>query len=204
MMSRLLQHIGESSRGAWGVEPVPPSVDEVGVPGGRMGCGTRARMAATAILPILGASPARGCPLCNSETGRRVREGIFDAQFGPNLLATLLPFPVFLAIVALVHFGPHAFTWTMTALGLALLWRAASRDVPLSTRTFVGSLLLGWGVFNQVKGLIDHDLLGIHHVVEAGNHLVWDLVFLASGVVLSLGGWAAIRSGRNDAGARAD
>ena len=62
------------------------------------------RMTATAILPILGASPARACPLCNSETGRRVLEGIFDAQFGPNLLATLLPFPVFLAVIALVYY----------------------------------------------------------------------------------------------------
>ena len=35
----------------------------------------------------------------------------------------------------------HAFTWAMTALGLALLWRAVGRrDVPLSTRTLVGSL----------------------------------------------------------------
>ncbi len=66
----------------------------------------RARMLATATLLILGASPAWACPLCRSETGRRVREGLFDAQFGTNLLVTLLPFPVFLAVIALIHFGP--------------------------------------------------------------------------------------------------
>jgi uncharacterized membrane protein len=94
----------------------------------------------------------------------------------------------------------HAATWTMTALGLALLWRVVRRrDVPLSTRTFVGSLALGWGVFNLVEGLIDHELLGIHHVVENGRHLPWDLAFLASGVVLILLGWFTIRSGRGDA-----
>lgn len=93
----------------------------------------------------------------------------------------------------------HAFTWIMTALGLALLWKAVKRpDVPLSTRTLVGSLALGWGAFNLIEGLIDHQILGIHHVVEAGNHLLWDLVFLGSGVVLLLIGGLLIRAGRND------
>lgn len=93
----------------------------------------------------------------------------------------------------------HALTWSMTAIGLALLWRAVRRrDVPLSTRTLVGSMSMGWGVFNLVEGLIDHGLLGIHHVVEAGNHLLGDVLFLASGVVLILVGWASIRAGRDD------
>jgi uncharacterized membrane protein len=87
----------------------------------------------------------------------------------------------------------HAFTWLMTAAGLALLWNAVKRpDVPLSNRTLVGSLALGWGLFNLIEGLIDHELLGIHHVFEAGNHLTWDMAFLASGIVLILVGWAVI------------
>jgi uncharacterized membrane protein len=91
----------------------------------------------------------------------------------------------------------HAFTWMMTVLGLALLWRAVGRrDVPRSTRALVGAMALGWGTFNLVEGLIDHQLLGIHHVVENGTHLPWDLAFLASGVVLIAGGWIAIRSER--------
>jgi len=93
----------------------------------------------------------------------------------------------------------HAFCWLTTALGLALLWRAARRPgAPLSDRTFAGSLALGWGVFNAVEGLIDHELLQIHHVVEAGNHPLWDVLFLASGVALILAGWAAVRAGRED------
>jgi hypothetical protein len=51
------------------------------------------------------ASPALACPLCDSETGQQVRAGIFDAQFGYNALVTGLPFPILLAIVALIHFG---------------------------------------------------------------------------------------------------
>src|SRR5690606_23934570 len=43
----------------------------------------------------------------------------------------------------------HAATWLMTIAGIALLWRAGQRgDVPWSTRTLVGGMLLGWGLFN--------------------------------------------------------
>lgn len=97
----------------------------------------------------------------------------------------------------------HAFTWTMTALGIAMLWRAVKRpDVPLSTKTFAGSLALGWGVFNLVEGIIDHHILHVHHVTETAGHLVWDVTFLTSGVVLILIGGTVIRAGRRDVGGR--
>jgi uncharacterized membrane protein len=84
----------------------------------------------------------------------------------------------------------HVFTWVMTAIGIAMLWSAVrQRNVPLSNRTFVGSLALGWGLFNLVEGIIDHHILHIHHVTETSSHLVWDLTFLGSGVVLILVGW---------------
>ena len=64
----------------------------------------------------------------------------------------------------------HAFTWLTTVAGLARLWLSGKRrDVPWSTSTFVGSLILGWGLFNFVEGLIDHQLLGIHHVHPANS-----------------------------------
>lgn len=97
----------------------------------------------------------------------------------------------------------HAFTWTMTAIGIALLWGVGRRsDVPWSSKTFAGSLALGWGVFNLVEGIIDHHLLEVHHVVERPGHLPWDIAFLASGVVLIVIGWVVIHSGRNDVGIR--
>lgn len=94
----------------------------------------------------------------------------------------------------------HAFTWLMTVAGIARLWRAGQRDdVPWSTRTFVGSMLMGWGLFNAIEGVIDHQLLGIHHVHPGANQLAWDLGFIASGVIMIGIGLLAIRAGSHDA-----
>jgi len=93
----------------------------------------------------------------------------------------------------------HAFTWVMTALGVALLWRAGQRpEVPWSTRTFVGALAIGWGAFNVVEGLIDHQLLGIHHVRPGDHELAWDVGFLVLGAFLVGAGRALVRAGRED------
>jgi uncharacterized membrane protein len=93
----------------------------------------------------------------------------------------------------------HAATWLLTVVGLWRLWLAGQRsDVPWSTRTFAGSLLLGWGLFNFLEGLIDHHILGVHHVRPGEAELAWDLGFLALGLLqMALGYWA-IRRGRTD------
>lgn len=92
----------------------------------------------------------------------------------------------------------HAAVWVLTAVGLAMLWSATGRsDVPHSGRTLLGGLLLGWGLFNVIEGIIDHEVLGLHHVYEyTPNHLPADLGFLAFGLGLLLGGWALVRAGR--------
>lgn len=45
------------------------------------------------------------CPVCSRGTGEAVRAGIFNEDFGPNLLMTILPFPLMLGIAAALHFG---------------------------------------------------------------------------------------------------
>jgi hypothetical protein len=55
-------------------------------------------------MPLWAASVS-ACTVCDSENGRRLRAAIFDEHFGYNLFATLSPFPVFLAVVAALHFG---------------------------------------------------------------------------------------------------
>ena len=56
-------------------------------------------------LLLLLPAVADACPVCESETGREVRAGIFGEDFGPNLLMTLLPFPILLGIAAAFYFG---------------------------------------------------------------------------------------------------
>ena len=56
-------------------------------------------------------------------------------------------------------------------------------------------LLAGWGTFNIVEGLIDHELLGIHHVRDdLGAPVGWDIGFLIFGALLVVIGWALARS----------
>jgi uncharacterized membrane protein len=94
----------------------------------------------------------------------------------------------------------HAAVWVMTAVGLYLLFRAGQRrDVPWSGQILLGSLLAGFGLFNLIEGIINHQILGIHHVMEyTDNKLPYDLAFLGSGVILLLLGGALIRAGSKD------
>ena len=93
----------------------------------------------------------------------------------------------------------HALTWTMTAIGIAMLWHAEkNRDVPWSGKTYFGGLVLGWGIFNAVEGVIDHHILGLHHVVERLGVSVYDYAFLGSGVLFLVLGWSIINAGKID------
>ncbi len=63
----------------------------------------------------------------------------------------------------------------------------------------LGLAVAGWGIFNVVEGLIDHQLLGIHHVRDdLGAPLSWDIGFLAVSVLLILSGWALHRHGARE------
>jgi uncharacterized membrane protein len=91
----------------------------------------------------------------------------------------------------------HAFDWLATSIGLFLLWRAGDRpNVPRSTPTLIGSLLIGAGAFNIVEGIIDHHLLKIHHVKPGVNELAWDLGFLAVGLLFVGLGWLLLQRDR--------
>jgi uncharacterized membrane protein len=93
----------------------------------------------------------------------------------------------------------HCLVWVLTVWGLTMLWSAGTRaDVPWSGRTFAGSLLMGWGIFNLVEGIIDHHVLGIHHVVERLALSLFDYAFLASGVFLILVGAMFVRAARGE------
>lgn len=91
----------------------------------------------------------------------------------------------------------HAMTYVFTIAGLAVLWRAKPA-VPGSGWVLVGAILLGWGVFNVVEGIVNHQLLGIHHVRDdigpGPAQVAWDMAFLAWGAIMALVGWLIVRS----------
>ena len=90
----------------------------------------------------------------------------------------------------------HAATWIVTLVGVVLLFRAGRRDdVVWSGRIFAGTMLAGWGLFNFVEGIIDHFVLGLHHVHPGANQLAWDIGFVAiGGVGFMLAGFLLARS----------
>jgi len=96
----------------------------------------------------------------------------------------------------------HSATYVFVVLGLFLLWRAAHRGhLSWSNKLLAGSLLVGWGLFNSVEGVIDHQILGVHHVNEAmprDQWVFWDIGFLAWGVAMLIAGALLVRAGRRE------
>jgi uncharacterized membrane protein len=90
----------------------------------------------------------------------------------------------------------HLATWLLTAAGIARLFRAARVTSEVwSGRRLLGAMLAGWGAFNLVEGLVDHQILGIHHVRPGHpNQFLFDLLFLASGIILIVIGWSMTRT----------
>ena len=91
----------------------------------------------------------------------------------------------------------HIASWVFVATAMLLTVRAwQRRELAPPWRGHFGMLLAGWGGFNLVEGLVDHHILGVHHLRDdLGAPLGWDLAFLASGVVLIAIGLALARSG---------
>ena len=92
----------------------------------------------------------------------------------------------------------HLATWVLVLAGMFLTVRAWQRgELAPPWRAHIGLMLAGWGVFNLVEGVIDHQLLGLHHVRDdIGAPLGWDLAFLAFGALLTAAGAALIRAAR--------
>jgi uncharacterized membrane protein len=89
----------------------------------------------------------------------------------------------------------HAGTWVLVAVGLLLTvdaWQRGRLAPPW--RSHVGLWLAGWGAFNLVEGVVDHQVLGLHHVRDdLGGPLSWDIGFLVLGAVLVAGGLGLAR-----------
>lgn len=82
----------------------------------------------------------------------------------------------------------HLGLWLVTLTGTGMLFRAGRQaGPPTSGWGLVGSMLAGCGLFNLLEGLVDHQILGIHHVLPGSAHqFLYDMLFLANGAVFLL------------------
>jgi len=90
----------------------------------------------------------------------------------------------------------HAGTLALTLIGIVLLWREGRNGTaPATGRMLAGQLLLGWGIFNLVEGVIDHHVLELHHVRDMPMHVpLYDWLFIGvGGIVFIAVGWLMIR-----------
>lgn len=78
----------------------------------------------------------------------------------------------------------HLLCLVLVLTGVALLNRAGA----VAARVLWGGVLAGWGVFNLVEGVVDHLVLGVHHVRTGSHELAYDLAFLVFGAALVVAG----------------
>ncbi|MFJ5693788.1 DUF2243 domain-containing protein [Arthrobacter sp. NPDC093125] len=92
----------------------------------------------------------------------------------------------------------HSVTWLAVVVGLGILYSriTVSRGRIWTSRVLWGWMFLGWGAFNVVEGLMNHHLLGIHHVISGDFQTLADILFLVFGALLIAGGWLLQRSGQ--------
>lgn len=90
----------------------------------------------------------------------------------------------------------HLAVWILTITGVVLLFRAARQLAqPWSGKILFGAILGGWGSFNFLEGLVDHQILGLHHVLPGHpQQFLFDMFFLASGLLFAAVGWTMARS----------
>ena len=68
-----------------------------------------------------------------------------------------------------------------------------------SSKLLLGTMLIGFGVFNVIEGLVDHHLLGIHHVneiVDPAYRFYFDAGFILWGLLMLIIGWILLRQGQ--------
>ncbi|MBE1530776.1 DUF2243 domain-containing protein [Actinomadura algeriensis] len=92
----------------------------------------------------------------------------------------------------------HTVCWLAVLIGLAVLYSRVThrRRRVWTSRVLWGWVLVGWGVFNLVEGIIDHHILGIHHVHGGPHQMWWDIAFLVLGAVLMVVGYLVQRTGK--------
>jgi uncharacterized membrane protein len=96
----------------------------------------------------------------------------------------------------------HAATYIFTVLGLVILWNTAQKPhFWWSAKLLFATILIGFGLFNLIEGVVDHQILGLHHVNETVPRdlwIYWDIAFLVWGAVMLAGGFMLYRNSKQD------
>lgn len=74
--------------------------------------------------------------------------------------------------------------------GMKIFKDARRNEIGDSWKIFLGGIFIGGGTFNLVEGIVNHHILQVHRVKPlAENPLMYDLAFLAVGLLLVLIGF---------------
>jgi uncharacterized membrane protein len=92
----------------------------------------------------------------------------------------------------------HSVAYLLVLAGLYLLWqRSRGTTFRWSPSQYLGAILLGWGIFDLVEGVIDHEIFGFHRVNETVSpdyRVFWDIGFLLWGAAMVVVGAMMMRS----------
>ncbi|RWF54572.1 MAG: DUF2243 domain-containing protein [Mesorhizobium sp.] len=96
----------------------------------------------------------------------------------------------------------YAATYILTVLGLVVLWNTARKPhFWWSANLLFATILIGFGLFNLIEGVVNHQILGLHHVNETVPRdlwIFWDIAFLVWGAVMLAGGFVLYRNSKQD------
>jgi uncharacterized membrane protein len=171
--------MGTSSRGTgWGMAAIGRSVSTVFAPALTIGVGLGGFVDGIVLHQILGWHHMLSAHLGFDVRANEVADGLFHAGMWLVVLAGLL------WLYARLRLPPVPAAWPRLDRG------------PRPWRALAGAMLTGWGLFNVVEGLVNHQVLALHHIRPGAHQLVWDLGFLALGVMLACGGFFTARPRR--------
>lgn len=86
------------------------------------------------------------------------------------------------------------FCWLVIIAGIVLLHREATDGMLSSGKAYLGWNIFGAGLFNFVEGIMDHEILRIHHVRSVPSYVAWDIGFLlVPGLLFMLIGWSLVK-----------
>jgi uncharacterized membrane protein len=90
----------------------------------------------------------------------------------------------------------HLLMYVVAIAGLWLLWRSRREfGGQGASRLLFANVLIGFGVWHVVDGILSHWILGLHRIrMDVDNPLFWDLLwFFVFGIAFIVAGWFFIR-----------